>query len=62
MMERAIDRQSIDGSLFGSSGKYAAQTTGVPPALRYLAACDHSVWKTPGLSIRSYVWAPKKSR
>jgi len=23
---------------------------------------SHSVWKAPGLSTRSYVWAPKKSR
>ena len=23
---------------------------------------DHRVWKVPSLSIRLYVWAPKKSR
>lgn len=23
---------------------------------------DHRVWKVPGLSMRLYVWAPKKSR
>ena len=58
---RLVDPRGAGAGLIRADGDHAEWAWG-QAVWTSLRSPDHSVWKTPSLSTRLYVCAPKKSR